>query len=740
MEVVVFVGLLLLQTMQITLAESVDDGCTSTVLDSRGMWQRKKNLHFNARVSHNMASHETDKFSSHSPDDDTSLVAKRGLSLEVFVRYFDCLKCPENPTFLLKEDPQATVKWTWTNEKQQGDTPVKFQSGYWHKGHCFRLLLPSSLPVGDYGLWVTRKCSGKMTTDFMTQVTVIFNGVPTLGSDSVRMKRDRTLTTSEEWEYLYNNLGFLWVGQTGIVWDYAVRSNTVKKARTLLEQRMNNEERNSPVLYARALTRLTGDPRTSDRVLEGRWTGEYADGVDPKFWRGSDLILEKWLAEKLPVRYGQCWVFAALLTTLLRSIGIPSRTVTNYESHHDRGVLGPRKERQYDQIQQRDESVWNFHVWTEAWLERQDLGQPFDWNVVDATPQEPSPLAAGNHFQTGPAYLPYIKAGYGHANYDTKFVMAEVNSSRLCSVSGELLQNEIGVAILTKYPGLDKSFYQYTNPLVLTGNYKHVVNKRSADNESVILPPPYFACQRKNGLRLSTTLQSPKVGQTFRVIISEGNSTVPLNNTVLQMDPIVYTRQSLGVVKVFQGSWDVQVTEMDYLPYLKNSSMFRFRVGRYNSTGDFELHDSLLVHMVFDSLSVQATQLNNSRNFSVVVMFTNPLSVPMTGTQLKIISPDDGQYLEHVSEILPAQSVSYNVTVGCGLETGPRFILASLDTDQTVGFISGNSLIECPSFNQTIPGTDMTPSPTSSTSGSYTVQIFSKMSLLQFSVLTYVLM
>ena len=50
--------------------------------------------------------------------------------------------------------------------------------------------------------------------------------------------------------------------------------------------------------------------------LVGKWSGEdkdYADGVMPTSWSGSEAILKQYLATRRPVKYGQCWVFGGTL-------------------------------------------------------------------------------------------------------------------------------------------------------------------------------------------------------------------------------------------------------------------------------------------------------------------------------------------------------------------------------------------------------------------------------------------
>lgn len=51
-------------------------------------------------------------------------------------------------------------------------------------------------------------------------------------------------------------------------------------------------------------------------VLYGRWDNNYKDGVSPMFWIGSVDILRRWKNYGCQnVKYGQCWVFAAVACT-----------------------------------------------------------------------------------------------------------------------------------------------------------------------------------------------------------------------------------------------------------------------------------------------------------------------------------------------------------------------------------------------------------------------------------------
>jgi hypothetical protein len=51
-------------------------------------------------------------------------------------------------------------------------------------------------------------------------------------------------------------------------------------------------------------------------LLVGCWDGKFESGTAPHAWTGSVAIFEQYLKEGgRPVKYGQCWVFSAVVVT-----------------------------------------------------------------------------------------------------------------------------------------------------------------------------------------------------------------------------------------------------------------------------------------------------------------------------------------------------------------------------------------------------------------------------------------
>lgn len=175
------------------------------------------------------------------------------------------------------------------------------------------------------------------------------------------------------------------------------------------------------------------------------------------------LAMHKQLGRQ-PVQYCQCFVYAAVTTSLGRALGLPTRPVTTFQSAHDTD-----RNRAIDKFYTVDEaangefvpaenpknhdSVWSFHVWNEVYFKRSDVtytmckalglrsGCANGWQAVDATPQEVSSGGASvakARNQMGPASVKLVKANVNPACaetslaifgcFDNEFVISEVNS------------------------------------------------------------------------------------------------------------------------------------------------------------------------------------------------------------------------------------------------------------------------------------------------------------------------
>nr|CAD7596481.1 unnamed protein product [Timema genevievae] len=245
-------------------------------------------------------------------------------------------------------------------------------------------------------------------------------------------------------EYVVNDVGKIWVGPYGTSrgreWVFGQFDDCVLPACMVMLDRAagaGSLKRSDPVTVTRSISRIvnSNDEDVSVAgVLHGRWDGDYKDGTAPAAWTGSVAILEEYLTTGKEVKYGQCWVFAGVVTTVCRALGIPSRVVSNLVSAHDanssltvdRYYDLNNEELDYDPTNwEGEDSIWNYHVWNDVWMARPDLPLGYGgWQAIDATPQETSL----GFFQCGPASLEAIKCGAVGFSYDVPFLLASVNA------------------------------------------------------------------------------------------------------------------------------------------------------------------------------------------------------------------------------------------------------------------------------------------------------------------------
>ncbi|XP_006881582.1 PREDICTED: protein-glutamine gamma-glutamyltransferase 2 isoform X2 [Elephantulus edwardii] len=281
----------------------------------------------------------------------------------------------------------------------------------------------------------------------------------------------------ERREYVLTQQGFIYQGSARFIkstpWNFGQFEDGILdicltlldvNPKFLKDASRDCSRRNSPVYVGRVVSAMV-NCNDDQGVLLGRWDNKYEDGISPMSWIGSVDILRRWKNESCQrVKYGQCWVFAAVACTVLRCLGIPTRVVTNYNSAHDQNsnLLIEYFRNKFGELQgDKNEMIWNFHCWVESWMTRPDLEPGYEgWQAIDPTPQEKSE----GTYCCGPVPVRAIKEGDLSTKYDAPFVFAEVNADVVDWIQQEdgSMQKSInnsltvGLKISTKSVGRDE--------------------------------------------------------------------------------------------------------------------------------------------------------------------------------------------------------------------------------------------------------------------------------------------
>ncbi|XP_074524948.1 transglutaminase 5, like [Halichoeres trimaculatus] len=344
---------------------------------------------------------------------------------------------------------------------------------------------PASASVGCYRFQLYLYTQGKQRKRVLGRFVLLCN--PWCQDDTVYIPFE-----DQREEYIQNDSGLLFMGTAKTLvarpWSFdQFEPGVLETCLNLLQvspqhqrnRRRDYLNRNNPVYISRVVSAMINCE--DDRgVLKGNWSGDFKEGVNPSSWTGSGDILKQWAESGYsPVKYGQCWVFAAVMCTVMRVLGIPCRVVTNFNSAHDTNdnlVIEEFYSENGKKLNRSKDSIWNFHVWVECWMTRRDLGSEMDgWQVLDPTPQERS----GGVFCCGPAPVKAIKERCIDLVYDVPFVYAEVNADiHMIVLSGERVLSfskdteRVGSFICTKAVG-------YPRHQNITGDYKYIKSPTS---------------------------------------------------------------------------------------------------------------------------------------------------------------------------------------------------------------------------------------------------------------------
>ncbi|KNC77324.1 hypothetical protein SARC_10212 [Sphaeroforma arctica JP610] len=222
-------------------------------------------------------------------------------------------------------------------------------------------------------------------------------------------------------EYVLSERGPVYTGTAhtheAIDWWYGNQDELALEAAFWMLKTLDSNKMHDPLAIVQHISHNIGMVNMTDKnipirgrldgILEGRWAEDFpAPSHEPGYWNSTIDIISRWKdAGHKPVKYGQCWVFAAIQNTYLRTLGVPTRQTSAmasmvgaspkvFSDHKDHHVVNYYYNRNGTLVY-KEGHVWNFHSWNDIFMKRA-VKKYSGWNVMDGTPggTGPAPVQA----------------------------------------------------------------------------------------------------------------------------------------------------------------------------------------------------------------------------------------------------------------------------------------------------------------------------------------------------------
>ncbi|KAK2715757.1 hypothetical protein QYM36_010360, partial [Artemia franciscana] len=512
-------------------------------------------------------------------------------------------------------------------------------------------------------------------------------------------------------EYILSDSGLIWQGTSSslkqMAWNFSQFEELVLDCALYVINKVGRvpvHQRRDPVKIVRAISAAV-NAQDDNGILVGNWTGDFVGGTPPTGWNGSMRILQKYFRTKEPVKFGQCWVFAGVTTTICRALGIPSRVITNFDSAHDTtasitvdvfvdGEGNPIKELCKD-------SVWNFHVWNEVWMERPDIGNGYGgWQVIDATPQERS--ADNSMFCCGPASVTAIRRGEVLKPYDGEFVFAMANADQVFwrynenDTKMKLLGQDIdkiGQNISTKEVGRFER-------LDITQEYKP--DDGSVEERKAVARALRTATNDKSRYYYNkafydvnfeiSRIDNVVIGKPLRVLFTVVNKHETNSSDIvatLSLYSVLYTGIPSRLVKKETFSHTINpfskmelgfdVTYEEYADALTDQGLFKISLMGKVPNIDYEMFSQSDVRVRKPDVNFNGRALCQVNSHLVLeVSLENPLPVPLTKPRFSVEGPGMGPAQKiKLDDVIPVNGIAKGVVTLIPRTTGEKAIAGS---------------------------------------------------------------
>lgn len=471
-------------------------------------------------------------------------------------------------------------------------------------------------------------------------------------------------------EYVLSDSGLIWRGTSNSmrpsVWKFSQFERDILDCALYIMTQVGKvrvSARHDPVIISRILSAAVNSPDDYGVVM-GNWSEDFGGGTPPHRWLGSQKILQQYYETRKPVKYGQCWVFAGVLATVCRALGLPCRVVTNYSSAHDTqnsltvDYFIDDEGKLMEELN--SDSIWNFHVWNEVWMKRLDLtADCHGWQVIDSTPQELSEDA----YRCGPASVAAVKRAELQRPYDINFVFAEVNADKVFwryngpSQPLKLVRKDIygiGQNISTKAVGVwerEDITHTYKYP-EKSDEERAAMLKALRQSESLF--SRYYLNDEFNDIIFNFEMRDDIIiGQPFSVVLTINNqSRVETHqvSVILRVETVSYTGRTGDSVKrsenerfIKPDSTDevrIDVSWQEYGPKLMDQSAFNISCLATVKETDYEYfaQDDFRVRKPDIKIELDSQPLMGEL-LEGTARFKNPLPIPLRRGKFLVEGP-----------------------------------------------------------------------------------------------------